>query len=66
MTKKAFSIALGGNNWAEKQAANFKDWLNYTFQKAQDSISVCPSEIGDNPNNDDSKGKDSTDLAAKN
>ena len=67
MTKKAFSIALGGNNWAEKQAANFKDWMNYTFQKAaQDSLSVCTHEAGDNPHIDDTRGKDTSELAAKN
>lgn len=59
VTKKAFSIALGGNNWAEKQAANFKDWLNYTFQKSQDSLSVCVLEMGDS-NNDESKNPEST------
>jgi hypothetical protein len=35
--------SLFDNNWAEKQANSFKDWMNYTFNKPNDLQSLMDS-----------------------
>ena len=47
VVRRPQSSDISDSKWAEKQAANFTDWMNYTYDKAQQIhlASDCPEQL---------------------